>query len=76
MNSSTARSNNDPDLARWGLVALALVIGAFLMVYYVQLLQNAVSRGAQTRYSQAQGPRDMPADAGARASVKLVAANR
>lgn len=53
MNSPTARPNDDPDLARWGLLAVALVIGAFLMVYYVQLLRDSVVRGAQWRYSQA-----------------------
>jgi hypothetical protein len=52
MITSTTRQNDDPNLARWGLVALALVTGAFLMVYYVHLLQDSVARGSQWRYSQ------------------------
>lgn len=52
MNPPTARPNDDPDLARWGLLALALVVGAFLMVYYVHLLQDSVARAAQSRYGQ------------------------
>ncbi len=56
MNSSTARPEEDPDLARWGLVALALVTGAFLLVFYVHLLQDSVARGAQARYAQASAP--------------------
>ncbi len=51
MNTPPVRRNDDPDLARWGLAALALVIGAFLMAYYVQLLHDSVARGAQSRYS-------------------------
>ena len=51
MDASTPRQNDDPNLGRWGLVALALVVGAFLMVYYVHLLQDSVIRGAQWRYS-------------------------
>ena len=58
INTPTARPNDDPDLARWGLLALALVVGAFLMVYYVNLLQDSVARAAQSRYGQqtAQAP--------------------
>jgi len=52
MNTQTARPNDDPELARWGLLALALAVGAFLMVYYVHLLQDSVARAAQTRYGQ------------------------
>ena len=59
MHSSPARPDDDPDLARWGLVALALVVGAFLLVFYVHLLQDSVARGAQSRYAQASAP---PAD--------------
>ncbi|MES3015516.1 MAG: hypothetical protein V4750_17555 [Pseudomonadota bacterium] len=52
MNTPPVHRNDDPDLARWGFAALAMVIGAFLMVYYVQLLHDSVARGAQSRYSQ------------------------
>ena len=52
MNTSIPRPEEDPDLARWGLVALALVIGAFMLVFYVYVLQDAVARGALWRYSQ------------------------
>lgn len=52
MNTPTARPTDDPDLPRWGLLALALVIGAFLMVYYVNLLQDSVARAAHSRYGQ------------------------
>jgi hypothetical protein len=52
MNTPPVHRNDDPDLARWGLAALAMVIGAFLMAYYVQLLHDSVARGAQLRYSQ------------------------
>lgn len=55
MTSPTSRSTDDPELARWGLLALSLVIGAFLMTYYVQLLHESVARGHQWRYSQTQG---------------------
>lgn len=55
MNTPSARPNDDPEMARWGLIALALVVGAFLMVYYVQLLQDSVARGNQWRYSQVTG---------------------
>ena len=76
MNTSTTRPNDDPDLARWGLVALALVTGAFLMVFYVQLLHDSVARGAQWRYSQTTGTQGAPADANSRAPLRLVSANR
>lgn len=55
MNTPTARPEEDPDLARWGLIALALVIASFLLVFYVHLLQDSVARGAQSRYSQVAG---------------------
>ncbi len=55
MNTSTARPEEDLDLARWGLIALALVIASFLLVFYVHLLQDSVARGAQSRYSQVGG---------------------
>ena len=38
--------------ARWGLTLAAGVVGVFMLVYYVQLLQDAVARGDQWRYSQ------------------------
>lgn len=55
MNTPTARPEEDPDLARWGLIALGLVIASFLLVFYVHLLQDSVARGAQSRYSQVGG---------------------
>lgn len=55
MNTPSSRPNDDPELARWGLIALALVVGAFLMVHYVQLLQDSVARGSQWRYAQVTG---------------------
>lgn len=76
MNTSTPRLNDDPDLARWGLVALALVLGAFLMVYYVHLLQDSVTRGAQARYSQLSAGQQVAAGAGGQAKIRLVSANR
>lgn len=75
MNIPTARQNDDPDLARWGLAALALVVGAFLMVYYVQLLQDAVARGAEARFSKATGALNTAA-APAPDRVHLVGASR
>ena len=55
MNSSTAQPNDDPDLARWGLVSLALVIGAFVMVCGAQLLQEPL----QDPLTNAAQPRDV-----------------
>ena len=55
MNTPTARPEEDPDLARWGLIAFALVIASFVLVFYVHLLQDSVARGAQSRYSQVAG---------------------
>ena len=55
MNNPTPHLHADPDVTRWGLMALALVVGMFLMVYYVNLLQDSVARGAQRRYSQVTG---------------------
>lgn len=75
MNTSSERAIDDPDLARWGLLALALVVGAFLMVYYVQLLQDSVARGAQWRYSQQIGQQTGPQigpQTGQVASVRLL----
>ena len=77
MNSSTARPEEDPDLARWGLVALALVVGAFLLVFYVHLLQDSVARGAQLRYSQASSAPQVEArELIGQPQVRLVSANR
>ena len=55
MNTPTARPEEDPDLARWGLISFALVIASFVLVFYVHLLQDSVARGAQSRYSQVGG---------------------
>ena len=55
MKTPTARPEEDPNLARWGLIALALVIASFLLVFYVHLLQDSVARSAQSRYSQVGG---------------------
>lgn len=76
MNSSTTRSLDDPDLVRWGLLALALVTAAFLMVYYVQLLQDAVARGAQSRYAQTTSAASGLSGSAAPARMQLISANR
>lgn len=76
MNTPNPRQNDDPDLVRWGLAALALVIGAFLMVYYVQLLQDSVAHAAQARFSQASGALGTAAASPAPARVRLVGASR
>ena len=76
MYASTPRQNDDPDLARWGLVALALVVGAFLMVYYVHLLQDSVTRGAQWRYSQVNGAPAAVAEVTPASRIQLVGAKR
>lgn len=41
--------------SRWGLGVVALVIGLFLLVYYVRLLQDSVARGAQWHQAQSAG---------------------
>ena len=55
MNNSTPHLDADPDIIRWGLMALALVVGMFLIVCYVHLLRDSVARGVQWRYSQVTG---------------------
>lgn len=76
MNTSTTRPNDDPDLARWGLLALAMVTGAFLMVYYVHLLQDSVARGTQWRYAQTTAASSLLHGPAAPAHIQLVGANR
>lgn len=72
MHTPTTRPNDDPELARWGLLALALVVGAFLMVYYVQLLHDSVARGSQWRYSQAKGVPVGTAESSEPGQIRLV----
>jgi hypothetical protein len=58
------------------LIALALVTGAFLMVYYVQLLQDSVARGSQWRYSQMKGVPGDASEATGSGPVRLVSTRR
>lgn len=76
MNIPNPRQNDDPDLVRWGLAAFALVAGAFLMVYYVQLLQDSVARGAQWRFSHASGALSTAAESPVPDRVVLVSPQR
>ena len=76
MNTPTSRPNDDPELARWGLIALALVVGAFMMVYYVQLLHDSVARGSQWRYSQATGAPAGVAESAEAGAMRLVSTRR
>ena len=61
-------------VARWAFASAAAVTALFLMVFYVQLLQDSVARGAQWRYSQSTA---QPAKAVAPAvAVRLVGTAR
>ena len=54
MHMNWARlAGNDYVVTRWALLAAATVVAGFLMFFYVQLLNDSVTRGAHWRYSQA-----------------------
>lgn len=61
-------------VTRWGLTLLAGVVGTFMLVYYVQLLQDAVARGDQWRYSQSTTP--STAQAASPARIRAVSTSR
>ena len=44
--------SRDSALTSWLFGVSAAAVAAFLMLVYVQLLQDSVARGAQWRYSQ------------------------
>ena len=52
MNSAQLARNGNV-VTRWTLLAAATVVAGFLMFFYVQLLNDSVTRGAHWRYSQA-----------------------
>ena len=52
MNHTLPPARHDSLFARWALAGTAAGVAVFLMVLYVQLLQDSVERGAQWRYSQ------------------------
>ena len=52
MQRKTFARSSDPFVARWALAGVAFAVAAFLMMFYVQLLNDSVARGAQARYSQ------------------------
>ena len=52
MNPTPLSRSADPLVTRWALAGMAFCVAAFMMMYYVQLLHEAVAHGAQSRYSQ------------------------
>ena len=52
MNRTLPLATHDSLVTRWAFAGAAGGVALFLMVFYVQLLQDSVARGAQWRYSQ------------------------
>ena len=52
MNHPLPAAPHDSLVTRWAFAGIAAGVAIFLMVLYVQLLQDSVARGAQWRYSQ------------------------
>lgn len=52
MSSTLPPARHDSRFARWALAGMAAGVAVFLLVFYVQLLQDSVARGAQWRYGQ------------------------
>ncbi len=73
MNRTRQTRTADPLVARWALAGVAFAVAAFMMMFYVQLLNDSVARGAQARYSQSTSA---VAEAATNAGTQLVTTSR
>ena len=79
MNRQPTAATAESVFARWAFGAAAAAVALFMLVYYVQLLQDSVARGAQWRYSQATASPVATTHGGAKvpsAQVRLVSTAR
>lgn len=62
MSRPPMTATNESTMLRWGLGAAAVAIASFLMVYYVQLLQGSVARGARWQTTVTRPPAGGPVE--------------
>lgn len=76
MNRTTPTPSAEPSVARWALAGVAFAVAALMMVFYVQLLNDSVARGAQWRYSQSTTQPSAVAEAATNVGVRLMSTTR